>query len=362
MSHSLQRRATLRWLALGAPCAALACSVYPDDLLLGSGNGAPLTSNTGGSQNGSGGESSDGGAKNTTPPPVESRAGAGNTSNGGSGSSGSGGSSGNGGTESTSGSGGTGGAEAGGAGGVGGAGGAGGTGGSSGAAGAGGAGGTGGAGGSGGSGGGTGGSGSAGGSGGTGGAGGAGGDASTLLIDDMEDDDYILVDVGGRDGFWFTFNDGTGTQTPAPGSTFTMNTTCDRAPPASATCACSVVDGSVSQYAGLGFSFHDDDSEYDASMHSGIRFWAKNAQSGNVTFTVLTATSTAASGSPGFETSLALTTSWAQYVVAFSDLSLASWYTGATIAFDATELVKVQFQTGAGQAHDLSIDDVEFVP
>jgi len=38
------------------------------------------------------------------------------------------------------------------------------------------------------------------------------------LIDDFEDGDGLIAPLGGRNGAWFTFNDGTGTQTPAPGT------------------------------------------------------------------------------------------------------------------------------------------------
>jgi hypothetical protein len=38
------------------------------------------------------------------------------------------------------------------------------------------------------------------------------------LIDDFEDGDGLLAPIGGRNGAWFTFNDGSGVQTPAPGS------------------------------------------------------------------------------------------------------------------------------------------------
>jgi len=36
------------------------------------------------------------------------------------------------------------------------------------------------------------------------------------LIDDFEDGDGAVLAIGGRNGAWFTFNDGTGVQTPAP--------------------------------------------------------------------------------------------------------------------------------------------------
>ncbi len=38
------------------------------------------------------------------------------------------------------------------------------------------------------------------------------------LIDDFEDGDGFIANLAGRQGAWFTFNDGTGIQTPAPGS------------------------------------------------------------------------------------------------------------------------------------------------
>jgi hypothetical protein len=38
------------------------------------------------------------------------------------------------------------------------------------------------------------------------------------LVDDFEDGDGVLPAIGGRRGAWVTFNDGTGTQTPAPGT------------------------------------------------------------------------------------------------------------------------------------------------
>jgi hypothetical protein len=38
------------------------------------------------------------------------------------------------------------------------------------------------------------------------------------LIDDFEDGDGRIAHIGGRNGAWFTFNDGTGTQTPAQGT------------------------------------------------------------------------------------------------------------------------------------------------
>jgi hypothetical protein len=50
----------------------------------------------------------------------------------------------------------------------------------------------------------------------TGGASGADAAASTLLIDDFEDGNSQVLLNAGRNGYWFTANDGTGMQSPDP--------------------------------------------------------------------------------------------------------------------------------------------------
>jgi hypothetical protein len=50
----------------------------------------------------------------------------------------------------------------------------------------------------------------------TGGTGGANSGASTLLLDDFEDGNSQVLLNAGRDGYWFTANDGTGVQSPDP--------------------------------------------------------------------------------------------------------------------------------------------------
>src|SRR5262245_52042672 len=51
----------------------------------------------------------------------------------------------------------------------------------------------------------------------TGASSGAGGGLMVDLIDDMEDGDGQILQTMGRIGSWFSYNDGTGTQTPLPG-------------------------------------------------------------------------------------------------------------------------------------------------
>jgi hypothetical protein len=176
---------------------------------------------------------------------------------------------------------------------------------------------------------------------------------ASTLIDDLEDGDDVIALVGGRDGSWFMFNDGSANQS------FEIDTACNRMPPANVVCAHSTVN-QVPEYAGLGFSLHADDSPYDASAYQGVRFYGKNAQGGSVTISIVTRASAAATGSPGFEHNVNMSGNWQQFEVRFGQLNLATWYTGAPVTFSASELVKVQFMTGAGSSHDISVDDVEF--
>jgi hypothetical protein len=103
------------------------------------------------------------------------------------------------------------------------------------------------------------------------------------LIDDFEDGDGQIAPLGGRRGFWFTFNDGTGTQTPAAGTpvlpqvldtsaNFLLHTTgsgfasLNTTPP----------DGGAVFGAGVGTNLLVDSSgtvrPYNASAYSGINF------------------------------------------------------------------------------------------
>jgi hypothetical protein len=173
------------------------------------------------------------------------------------------------------------------------------------------------------------------------------------LIDDMEDGDEQVATIAGRDGDWFTFNDGGGTQM------FEIDTSCDRQPPSSVACAHSNATA-FPEYAGIGLSFRQGNLPIDASMYDGIRFYARNGQGGSVTVSILTDSSNGADGSPGFEASINTSTMWQEYTVRFGQVSLASWYTGPSVSFDADELVKIHFYTPSGAAHDLFIDDIEF--
>jgi hypothetical protein len=103
------------------------------------------------------------------------------------------------------------------------------------------------------------------------------------LLDDFEDGDGNLVAIGGRNGSWFTFNDGTGEQLPAPEATalpqvvdasanFVLHSTGRNFSPAG-----TLPDGGFAFGAGVGTTLRVDPKSnavlpYDASVYDGIRF------------------------------------------------------------------------------------------
>jgi uncharacterized membrane protein YgcG len=103
------------------------------------------------------------------------------------------------------------------------------------------------------------------------------------LIDDFEDGDGLIAPLGGRGGGWFTFNDGTGTQTPAPGTpvlpevldtsaNFLLHTTGSGFAPQGP-----LPDGSFAFGAAVGTNLRFDPTTgqvlpYDGSKYAGINF------------------------------------------------------------------------------------------
>ena len=192
------------------------------------------------------------------------------------------------------------------------------------------------------------------------------------LIDDLEDGDGWIRMVDGRAGAWFTYNDGTGTQTPAATAEFLPAA---GGPGASRFCAHTSGQGFTSWGAGMGFdlatpAFADGGaamrSAFDASRYTGIAFAAK----GNAPIRVMVVTTAVEPPSAGGTCQagalcedahgLAVTPSanWAVVMVPFAQLTQSGW--GQAAAFDARTLLGVEFQTDPNVTFDFSIDDVRF--
>jgi len=124
------------------------------------------------------------------------------------------------------------------------------------------------------------------------------------LIDDFEDGDGLLPPISGRNGSWFVFNDGSGTQTPGPGDpivpqvvdtsanfVFHMTGT-DFAP-----MGVPLPDGTSSFGAGVGANLKYGPSgtvPYDASKYAGINFTFTTNSAPNLLLNVAFAIQTSA--------------------------------------------------------------------
>ncbi|AUX46738.1 uncharacterized protein SOCE26_082470 [Sorangium cellulosum] len=204
------------------------------------------------------------------------------------------------------------------------------------------------------------------------------------MIDDMEDGDNAINDAGGREGYWYSFNDGTETamQTPpaAPGEEaepFTM-TTLDPARLQSTTAACTQGSGFTAWGAAIGFDLNNPygvKMPYDGSAHRGITFWARIAAgTADRVKVMISDGSTAPEGghcdpdgiepemcNDNWADTLTLSDRWEQHAIAFEDLVQGQW--GAeplTPTLDATAMYSVQLLVDPSVDFDFCIDDIGF--
>jgi hypothetical protein len=352
----------------------VACSVYEPELLDGpstptagsSGTaGDASTAGTEGAQGGSNGQPSDagsggdagaadtGGASGKGGSALGGDAGSDGESGGTAGSGGSAGRSGDGGNAGSSG-----GAEANAGGSAGGGGvdaGSGGTAGSGGSAGSAGTGGTAG----------TGGSAGTGGNAGTGGSGGLPGTIETLLIDDFEDGNHQIA-LEGQTGYWYAYNDGSGTQTPAPADPFAPVTINPAIEGSTSTKAVHVRwQGFTVWGAGFGAAFTDDTTFYDASAYDGITLWAR-LETGSETRVdlilqeqrSLAPACSVCGHHPIYR--LNLSTEWQEFYIPFELFQGDGGGNPSFTELDPSGLYGLQFYRSANQTIDIWVDDIAF--
>lgn len=212
----------------------------------------------------------------------------------------------------------------------------------------------------------------------TGGCRAAAGTLTEKLIDDLEDGDGTISAVGARVGYWYTYNDGTGVQVPAPKAMFKGTAPGSTASPLFA----AVTSGpAFTTYgAGMGFDFNNNGKScpYDASAYTGIKFWAK-ANTGNMTGMALTAmikipatTPTTSDGGTcaamcedhyALKPAPVLTTAWTQYTITFATAATSTFGQnsfGTVVPFDKSKILAMQFQVAKGVKFDFSVDDITF--
>jgi hypothetical protein len=200
------------------------------------------------------------------------------------------------------------------------------------------------------------------------------------IISTFEDGTGSVMQVAGRGGGFYMFNDMTGTQTPAPGALPDAKpvTRCE-----SKFALCMSGSGFTTWGAGLGTDFAPTTAAaggtatkmtYDASKYTGVSFWAKSASAAVSVRVSFKDKNTAPEGgqcdamaatgatacNDDWGKGLNLTTDWRPYTITFAELRQAGWGK-ASSAFDIKNVYSIQLQVNKGIDFDLCIDDIAFV-
>ncbi len=180
-------------------------------------------------------------------------------------------------------------------------------------------------------------------------------------IDDFEDGDALLLPNDGRDGGWHVSGDGTGTLLvgepllPESGGVNGSGK------------AMHVSGSGFTEWgADLSFDLRKDSARYDASVHQGIKFWAR----GNNRLRFIVMQANLALGHPCatcvepasqcgvfYASELSLTDAWTEYSIPWTSL-VRDYPGGAAVGPD--QLLLLQFEAPALDAFDFWIDDVSF--
>ncbi|XXX72888.1 hypothetical protein WMF30_35090 [Sorangium sp. So ce134] len=220
--------------------------------------------------------------------------------------------------------------------------------------------------------------------GGAAGAGAGGGAADIELIDDMEDGDGAIEEAGGRVGFWYSYNDGTGTQTP-PIYTEEMPVGFipeELTPPrGQSTMAMHTFGSGFTEWgAGVGFALNGPDMAlfpYDASAFTGVVFWAKLGDASAATTMRVNVSDELSEPAGGicdesgedeanrcfdhWHSIAHLGTEWAQVMIPFEELTREG--SGAqpdAEAVDVEGIYAIEFRFMQDEDFDVYIDDVGF--
>ena len=184
------------------------------------------------------------------------------------------------------------------------------------------------------------------------------------LIDDMEDGDNQIAKRAGRDGYWYSSRDPWGSSVE-PYPKFTMSRADRPGGSFSARLKGRIANTGESLYAGMGFSFTDPRTPYNASSAKGIRFWAKGP--GRVRLKLPDANTTPEGDRckdcyNDFGVDLYLQDQWVRYTVPFESMSQQPGWGDRTPKLSSGELFAVEWQVNKpGAEFDIWIDDVEFV-
>lgn len=184
------------------------------------------------------------------------------------------------------------------------------------------------------------------------------------LIDDAEDGNGQVIEVAGRDGYWFTFVDEWGS-TVEPRGEFKMSAGGIEGSQHAPRMTGKMAPTGDSLYAGMGFAFTNPKTPYDAGAAQGVRFWAKGP--GKIRFKAPDVNTEPAGDRctdcyNDFGVDLYLQDQWIRYTVPFADMAQQPGWGDRAPEVDRHALFALQWQYNAPDTEfDIWIDDVELV-
>jgi hypothetical protein len=190
------------------------------------------------------------------------------------------------------------------------------------------------------------------------------------LIDDFEDENTQMTAIAGRDGYWWTKQDGKGS-TIGPDPFIPSEGGADGSGLAlRAIGKTAVGEPSVAWGAGFGVNMLSrQDGVYDASKYVGISFKAKVGKESTrqVRFAIGDVNTHPNAGVckvcwNHFSKDLTVTNQWKEYRVLFSEVQQpAGWGDPRPASLTSSKLVAIDWSISGGQAYDLWIDDIQFL-
>jgi hypothetical protein len=189
----------------------------------------------------------------------------------------------------------------------------------------------------------------------------------TELIDDLESGDGLLPELSGRQGEWFTYNDGTmgGSQTPSEGSPFSPDSP---GFDSSSYAARTFGSGFTSWGASVAVELTNDGTTkdtYDASAYIGVSFWARASGTLPIRFNVADGNTDSDGGVctscfDHFGADITLESGWQRYTFTWWQLDQQGWGDQFS-TLDYESLFALHFQTPPNQSFDIWVDDVMFI-
>jgi len=183
------------------------------------------------------------------------------------------------------------------------------------------------------------------------------------LIDDFEDGNNQILVRDGRDGVWHVFDDGSaGADLSLQNPPVPDNNGVNDSRHAMHLSGSGFRDWG----AGMGLELRGGVLPYDASPHSGIRFWARGAPSLRLVFVQQDlatgyecATCSAGSSECGifYGAEVTLTPDWSEFSIPWSALTQ---YAQGSTRFAADRLLMIQFEAPPTDRFEFWLDDVSF--